>query len=363
MMWRKEHYTALDGIRPDVVSAYLSGHGWSRVESHGNKGDFWSLKKGRAEVMVPASSDFSDYALRLWQVLDTLSETEKRDSLEILRDLSWAGFDRVSVGNTESREDDWIPVDDGLGVIQESRNLLWASAYSVVNPQPAFHTRGTSEVVEYLRAVRLSPTGQRGFLVNLLSPIDPFPRQAVEMLTSGLRGTREVAILVNRSTDVRDFEDWVSMGVSANLCDAVGNLVDYENGSGLNISIQWALAKQGPESSSDFRFTKSEHRALKEAASVLKERRERDDERISGFVTRLARGTRDRRGSVTIRSAFGRRHRNVRVNFNPDDYSRIVQAHESRSIVSVVGNLGRSGRGWILDNPRNLQVSGENVYE
>ena len=98
MMWRKEHYTALNGIHPDVVSAYLSVHGWSRVESHGDKGDFWSLKKGRVEVMVPASSAFSDYSLRLWQILDTLSETEKRDSLQILRDLSWAGFDRVSVG-------------------------------------------------------------------------------------------------------------------------------------------------------------------------------------------------------------------------------------------------------------------------
>ena len=72
------------------------------------------------------------------------------------------------------------------------------------------------------------------------------------MLTSGLRATREAAIHVNRSTDLSDFEDWVSMGVSANLCDAVGNLVDYENGSGLKISVQWALAKQGPERSPDF---------------------------------------------------------------------------------------------------------------
>ena len=108
--------------------------------------------------MVPASSAFSDYALRLWQILDTLSETEKRDSLQILRDLSWAGFDRVIVGNTESREDDWIPVEDGLGVIQESRNLLWASAYSVVSPQPAFLNRRTKEVGDYLSAVQLSPT-------------------------------------------------------------------------------------------------------------------------------------------------------------------------------------------------------------
>ena len=360
MMLQRDYWDALAKVSPRAVYAYLYAQGWEKVEAYGEKADFFALGTNGPSILVPASPVLSDYTLRLGQILDTLSETEERSSLEILRDLSQADFDRVRVGNAESREDDWMPVDKGLGVIQESRNLLWASAYSVINPQPAFLNRGTAKVVEYLRGVQLSPTGQSGFQVNLLSPIDQFSRQAVEMLTSGLRATREAAIHINRSTDSRDFENWVSMGVSANLCDAVGNLVDYENGSGLMISIHWALAKQGPESSSDFRFTKSDAPAFKKAASILKNRRERDDERISGFVTRLVRGTRDRRGSVTIRSAFGRSHRNIKVDFNTDDYSRIVQAHDSRRIVSVVGKLKPSGRGWILDNPRNLLVNGEN---
>ena len=345
------------------MGAYLISQGWKQEELYRGTAHFFTLRPEEPRVLVPTASDFPDYGLSVWRILDTLSKIEERDGLEILRDLSWADFDLVRVGNTESLKDDRIPVDEGLCVIQESRNLLWASAYSVVNPQAAFRTRGTAEVVAYLRSVQLSPTGQNGFLVNLLSPIEPFPRQVTEMLTSGLRATREAVIQVNRSTDPRDFEDWVSMGVSANLCDAVGNLVDYENGSGLKISVQWALAKQGPESSPDFQFTKSDALALKEAASILKDRRERDDERISGSVTRLVRGTRDRRGSVTIRSTFGTSHRNIKVNFNPDDYSRIVQAHDSRRTVSVVGKLKPSGRGWILDNPRNLLVNGENSNE
>ena len=362
-MWSNQHYAELDGISPQMVQTYLLAHGWEKIEPYGDKADFFALGHDGPQILVLASSHFSDYNMRLWQILDTLSNIEERDSLEILRDLSWASFDMVRVGNVESMEDDWIPVDKGLGLIQESRNLLWASAYSVISPQPAFLTRGTAEVVEYLRAVQLSPTGQNGFLVNLLSPIEPFPRRAVEMLTTGLQATREAAIQVNRSTDFRDFEDWVSMGVSANLCSAVGNLVDYENGSGLNISIQWALVKQGPESSSNFRFTKSDAPALKEAASILKDRREHDDERISGYVTGLARRVLNRQGSVTIRSVFGKGHRNIRVNFNPDDYSRIAQAHDNRRVVSVVGSLKPSARGWILNNPRNLVVNGENANE
>ena len=363
MMWRKEHYATLDDIPISVVYTYLATHGWEQVEPYGDRGHFWKFDKDGPEIMVPTSSAFSDYALRLWQVLDTLSETEERSSLEILRDLSLANFDMVRVGNTESREDDWIPVDEGLGVIQESRNLLWASAYSVISPQPAFLTRGTAKVVAYLRSVQLSPTGHNGFSVNLLSPIEPFPRRVTEMLTSGLRTTREVAIQSNRREDSHDLENWVSMGVSANLCSAVGNLVDYENGSGLNISIQWALAREGLDDPSSFRFTKSDAQALKETASILKDWRGRDAERINGYVSRLARGALNRQGSVTIRSAFGRGHRNIKVDFSPADYSRIVQAHDNRRMVSVVGDLSRSGKGWVLDNPRNLEVNGENVYE
>ena len=359
MMWRKEHYTALDEIPTSVVSAYLAAHGWQQVESYGDKGHFWRFDEDGPEVMVPASRDFSDYALRLWQILDTLSETEERGSLEILRDLSLADFDLVRVGNPESCEDDFLPVDKGLEVIKESRNLLWASAYSTISPQPVFLTRGTAKVVEYLRTVQLSPTGQDGFQVHLLSPLNPFPRQVMETLISGLRATREAAGQTNSDMNSSDFDDWVSSGVSANLCDAVGNLVNEKNGEGLEISVQWAQFEQRPEEFYKFRFTKSDAQALKEVASILKGWRGREVERIEGYVTALARRASRRQGSVIISASIDGTDRNIKVDFGPADYTRIVQAHDNRRIVSVTGNLKRYGRGWILDNPRNLVVNGD----
>ena len=123
------------------------------------------------------------------------------------------------------------------------------------------------------------------------------------------------------------------------------------------------MAEQGPGTSSSFRFTKSDAPALKETADILKDWGPRDAERIIGYVIRLVRGTLNRQGTVTISSPFGRGHRNIKVNVDPDDYSRLSQANNNRSMVSIVGNLSHSGRGWILENPHNLQVNGENVYE
>ena len=306
--------------------------------------------------------DFPDYGLSIWKILDTLSKVEERDSLDILRDLSWADFDLVRVGNTESRGNDWVSVDHGLGVIQESHTLLRVSAYSVISPQPAFFDRRTTLVDRYLRSVQLHPTGQDGFMVNLLSPVGSFPERVTEMLTTGLDATREATIQPNRSEDAHDLEHWVDMGVSANLCGAVAKLVSYENGSGLSISIQRALTRQGRGESPSFRFTKSDAKALKETADVLRGWRKRDVERITGYVTRLVREEPDSQGSAIIRTEFGRRQRNIKVNFSLVDYDRVVQAHRERRMVSAVGDLGRSGNSWVLDNARNLRISSESAH-
>ena len=177
--------------------------------------------------------------------------------------------------------------DDGLGVIQESHTLLRVSAYSVIDPQPAFFDRRTALVNRYLRSVQLYPTGQGGFMVNLLSPLGSFPERVTEMLTTGLDATREAIFHPNRNEGTPNLENWVDMGMSANLCGAVAKLVSYENGSGLSISIQRALTRQSHGDSPNFRFTKSDAEALEETASVLKGWRKRDVERITGYVTRL----------------------------------------------------------------------------
>ena len=277
-MWRNEHYAILDRIQPNVMYAYLTSRGWKKEEAYGGNADFFALQQDTPRVLIPASSAIPDYGLSVWRILDTLSKIEERDSLEILRDLHLADFDRILVGYGENLVDDAMPVDRGLRLIQQSRNLLKASACSAMHPKPVFATRPKAKVTQYLRAVQLGSVGDSSFLVNLLSPISPapFPSQVTDKLISGLLVAKDAAIQVNHNGDLRSFEESVRQGLSSNLCDTVGNLANCENDGGLKISVQRALVQQQPESIDKFQFTKSDVPALKETARILKARREWD---------------------------------------------------------------------------------------
>ena len=366
-MMDKEYFAALADVPLRVIFAYMNAHGWTKVEDYAGKGEYWQFAKDGPEVMIPASTAFSDYPLRIWQILDTLSQTEERDSLDILRDLSQANFDLVSVGNADNGHNGKMSLDNALALIQESRNLLWASACSAIRPQPAFLTRGTARVTKYLHTVKVSPSGQNRFQVNLLSPIPPapFPRQVIDTLTSALAVVNGTTMGINPRNDLQEFDHWVShwvsLGVSANLCNAVENLVNHENGEGLEISVHWALYEQRSQGLDKFRFTRSDAPYLKEAARILKDHREKDVQYIRGHVISLTRGLSRRRGNATIRASIDGIPRNIRVDFDPADYSRIVHAHDNRHIISLVGTLTPYGRGWLIDNPRDLIVDIEHL--
>ena len=46
----------------------------------------------------------------------------------------------------------------------------------------------------------------------------------------------------------------------------------------------------------------------------------------------------------------------VKADFDPADYTRIVEAHDQRRAVSLEGELHREGQRWFLRNPRDLHV-------
>ena len=290
----------------------------------------------------------------------------------ILRDVTLAEFDLVRVRLQDTSGDGSVPVDVGAGLFQESRNLLLAAACSASRPQRAFRAGRNQQAIKYMNAVRFGQTEIGSFVVNVLSPVppnlvgqadlitglpaEPFARKAVRSLVSGLRSAKEAIALVDHGDDITAFEQKVSLGVSANLCDAVANLLDYDNQQSLDVSVSWSLIRRPPESRSQVTFEESDVLVLREASRLLKERQERPNERIDGYVYALARGQAEHQGRVTLKAVVDGEMSSVRVDFAPPDYSRITEAHDHRRVVSLEGDLRRDGQRWVLDNPRDLEV-------
>ena len=368
--------TLANSVTPRGVHAYLAVNGWRKIGPyHGNTGDVYCLQEDEREaVLVPASTKFSDYVTRLMQLAETLGRVENRRQSTVLTDLSLAEVDLIRVRLPKAYHDNTIPLSTGVGLLDESRKLLLAAACSASSPQRLFRAGRNQKAAAYIDNVRLGQTEPGSFVVNLLAPVtpsltksdaaqlpllEPFERRVAQMLVSGLRASREATELVNRGEDIGAFEERISRGVSANLCQAAANLIN--SGSGLDVSVSWALTRQPHEDQANERaavaFVPSDAPVLEEAAHILSDRQEQCDERIVGYVSALARDQSDPEGRATIKAIIDGALVSVKADFSQSEYDRITDAHARRLSVSLEGDLQREGQRWRLMNPRDLTVA------
>ena len=232
----------LSKVTPRALRAYVEAHGWHKVEPYGDIGDVYALDEERSEVLVPKSSRFVDYTLRLGQMVTILADTEEREREAVLRDLTLADVDQVRVRVADNYVYDSIPIEAGVALVQQSWNMLMAAARSAWQPRPAFRGRMSEESRNYLKRVRLGQTERGSFVINLLCPADEqFPQMVTRKLVSGLHGTRTAVDLAHRSSEFWPLKEYIHEGVSANLCEAVRRMLGKEVRGKIDVSVSWAL--------------------------------------------------------------------------------------------------------------------------
>ena len=364
-------------VTPLGVRAYLAAHGWTRTGPYRiDRGDVYRRSGDRETLLVPASTRFADYAIRLLQLAEIVGRMEDRRPSAVLADLSLAAVDLIRVRLPKAHDDHSLALDAGVDLLTGSRTLLLAAACSAVRPQRRFRAGRHERASTYMAGVRLGHTEPGSFVVNLRVPVSPslaepeqshlfappFERRANRTLVAGLEAAREATDLVNRGNDIRAFDQRVPDGVSANLCTAAAKLIDV--GGGLEVSVSWALTRPVSEERNEQRatviFEPPDAPVLREAARILSDRQERVDERIQGYVSNLARDKSEPEGRATIKVVIDGALTSVKADFSPSEYATIAQAHANRWSVSLEGDLRREGQRWHLCNPRDLTVLDDN---
>ena len=365
--------TVVETVIPRGVHAYLAAHGWTRTGPYRiDRGDVYGRSGDCEAVLVPASTRFADYPIRILQLAEIVGRTENRRPSAVLAELSLAAVDLIRVRLPRSYDDHSLALDTGVDLLSGSRKLLLAAACSAARPQRRFRAGRHERASTYIASVRLGQTEPGSFVVNLRVPVSPslaepdqthlfappFERRANRTLVAGLRAAREATDLVNRGDHIRAFDQRVPYGVSANLCTAVAELIDV--GGGLEVSVSWALTRPESEEHDEQRVTVTfqppDAPVLREAAQILSDRQERVDERIEGCVSALARDQSEPEGRATIKAVVDGALTSVKADFSPSEYSRITKAHDNRWSVSLEGDLRREGHRWHLSNPRDLTV-------
>ena len=366
-------------VTPRGVHAYLAAHGWKKTGPYrGDRGDVYRRRPDdRETVLVPASTRFADYPLRILQLAEVVGRTEDRRPAVVLADLSLAAMDLIRVRLPRAHADYSLALDAGVDLLAGSRMLLLAAACSTVRPQRQFRAGRSERASSYVASVRLGQTEPGSFVVILLVPVSPslaepdhahlfeppFERRANRTLVAGLRAMREATDLINRGGEIGAFDKRVQNGVSANLCSAAAQLIEV--GGGLEVSVSWALTRlpsmeHDEQQRATVTFQLPDAPVLHEAARILSDRQERVDERIEGYVSALARDQSEPEGRATIKVVIDGALTSVKADFSSSDYSKIAEAHANLWSVSLEGDLRREGQRWHLSNPRDLTVMDDN---
>jgi len=360
-----------EALRPEDVRVFLENSGFVAVAEDSRRADIWVNEKlaPDIELLVPRTAAVRDYSLRLAELFSLLSRLWNRDALEIVREVSMTGADLIRLRRPSFNEADAsIRLRDGAALVTTALEMVGAAACSAVVPTAVLPSRRPNQALDYMRRVELGQSERGSYVVSIISRVaplltpgtpslfefidQPFPRRVTTTLASALAATRAAADEVARDGNFSVFEDLVGRGLSANLCDTLGRMVEQEEASApVNINLIWARSLPvAPDTPSEFTFIPSEVPLLKDAAAYLRSREPEPRVLLTGVVTDLHREPRDQEGEVTITTILEGKPRKLRVPLPGADYQAALDAHGERLPVMFRADIVKSGRQWRAEN-------------
>src|ERR1019366_2724613 len=163
---------ALRAISPAALAAFARGEGWSKTEVYGAHADVYA-GDARPEIILPRTDRLADYASVVSRLIGVFAKVMERDELEAYQDLVTADRDVVRVRASGGDDDGSVPLDTGVVIVAQARDMLLAAACAARIPQPFYRAGANKEANDYMRRVKLGQTEHGSFVVTLLAPVPP----------------------------------------------------------------------------------------------------------------------------------------------------------------------------------------------
>ena len=353
---------ALLAVSPTALSAYAHAAGWRKHETYRVHSDIY-VGDDRPEIIVPRTERLGDYASVVAKLIKMFAHVRGQDETSVYRSLVTTDRDVIRVRARES-QDGSVSLNKGVNLIKGARDMLLATACSLGEPKMVYRARANRSATDLLAKVRLGQTDQGSFVVTLLTPVVPPPipmlfpdaadqdappeRQLTIRLMEALTAVR-LAVERTAAGDRNVFREAVGSGVSANLCEALAQII--ESFPALDVNVSWARTRPVtvPQQST-VRFGGTDAPLLGEAARSFREYAPQLDVRLHGHVRLLTRGESEADGTIRLSTFVDQKPQSVTVLLERRDYERAIQAHKNQAMVVLSGDLERMGQRWRLLN-------------
>jgi hypothetical protein len=358
---------------PGEVAAYLLQQGWTLQRADARWAEYARPIEAETVVLeVPQQAAAPDYARTLTFLIEDIARLESRTPAAVLRDLKTSSVDVVRLGiESAMTRDGRIPVEAGRRVYAAARDLVLSAACSVIEPRSAFATRKPEEAMTLLQRARFGQTELGSFVLTiecdipprLQSPLfaddgdpdAPLERRTCIQLAHALEGAEAASRESAASGQIEPFRRQTQNGVSANLCDAVAEMLEATAAEAIRASFSFASRRPlATRVARNVVFTPDLSALLREAAARLREEVTYPATEIVGPVVKLDSAEPARGGEVIVLAAVNGKRRHVHLALDADAYRKVVMAHLASEQVRFAGELVREGRSWVLRNPRDF---------
>ncbi len=358
---------------PGDVSSYLLAAGWTG----GGASDRWAtfsreLDGDKLSLEVPQLTGARDYVRVIGMLLEDLARIESRSLEAIVEEMHATGVDvvRLALEGATTR-DGGLPVESGPATFQAARDLLLAAACSAVEPRTVFAKRKPDAAMGFLGLARIARAEPGSFILTVEVPVPrqlqgvlfphdpdpPFARRVVELAARGVAGAVTAAREAEAGAGLEAFRRRAGEGVSANLCEALGDLVESANAEILKTSVAFATHRPAnPELPRFSLVTPDLVRVLQEAAREMRAEAIWYGTEVKGPVVKLVSSDVPQGGEVVIQAEVEGRLRYIKLTLGSKEYAQAVDAHRAMKIVQAVGDLGRKTGAWVLDTPKEFAV-------
>lgn len=317
------------------------------------------------EMVVPKELGTSDAVRRLQGVINTLSQVEEKDPLQIVAAIRSIAFDVVtSRVPDEMVTDDTIHLDQAVSYTGNIKKLLAASATTEMSPDVYFF-RIKREASHYADNCRFGHTFKGSFGFTIESPVvpndepvfpgmdqqAPFERRVIQRLAQGIEVVQKAVTTEDPDLVVNGF----GSGFSANMCEEFAELIQDTAPGG--IGFGFLFSPEWPAPKLDELWVGPQHVEMSLlAAKTMREQTPLQPMEIFGRITRLQNEanpqdlldqTHEREIVISWKSReFG--IMNVRIALGPAQYLSAVEAHLQGRMAQATGRLEKQGRFWRL---------------
>ncbi|MDO6537412.1 hypothetical protein Q4524_02350 [Alteromonas stellipolaris] len=364
---------AIESITPDLLQGYLESQSWVKDGTISNKAIIWhrdNVDSYSQEVIQPTDSNIRSYEQRLIEAIKSVAEFESRTVLAVIDDMLNFSSDLIKVRVVHPDvEGGTIPLEDGVLLIEKSRDLMIASTLSTFKKQKVFNGSRSQNAQDFLSKLKLGQTEIGSFIVNLISPIEinteiqkdscetSLARSVTVNLARSLTAISEAMNNYANSKSVFDFEETVTKGVSANLCDALIGLSGRAKTRRFSIMIKAGGLEPGPIHYSDnYEFSSQSIPNLEAASEYLKGRYTVRNFEVCGFVSVLKHLPNEDNGQIIVKALVRGKIKSIAIQLSLDEYWQAFEAHKVGNEIACIGTLNVSPKSAQLLDPKGFDV-------